>query len=124
MRILVCGGRDYTGYEKLKRILYPYVDTARLLREDLVFIQGEAKGADFLCKVFVLDELVHDTRVTLKSFPANWQQYGKRAGHLRNQQMLDEGKPDLVVAFPGGSGTADMIKRAKKAGVETVEVET
>ena len=47
---------------------------------------------------------------------------GKRAGPLRNQRMLDEGKPDLVVAFPGGGGTKDMVRRAVKAGVSVHEV--
>jgi hypothetical protein len=36
--------------------------------------------------------------------------------------MLDEGKPDLVVAFPGGGGTKDMITRALGAGVSVHEV--
>jgi ABC-type sugar transport system substrate-binding protein len=36
--------------------------------------------------------------------------------------MLDEGKPDIVVAFPGGTGTADMVRRARKAGVVVIEV--
>ena len=44
------------------------------------------------------------------------------AGHIRNQQMIDEGKPDLVVAFPGGAGTADMIRRAKKHNLKVIEV--
>lgn len=123
MRILVCGGRDYTEYEKLKRKLYPYVDEAQASKKEVVFIQGEAKGADFLCKLFVLDELAYHTGVKIKSYPADWKKYGKAAGGIRNQQMLDEGKPDLVVAFPGGTGTADMVRRAKKAGVEVIEIE-
>jgi hypothetical protein len=36
--------------------------------------------------------------------------------------MLMEGKPDLVVAFPGGRGTANMIEQARKAGVEVLEI--
>jgi hypothetical protein len=36
--------------------------------------------------------------------------------------MLEEGKPDLVVAFPGGTGTANMVKQARAAGVEVLEV--
>lgn len=122
MRILVCGGREYTGYEKLKRTLYTFVDEAQSKKEEIVFIQGEAKGADFLCKLFVLDELAYHEGVKLESYPADWKQYGKAAGGIRNQQMLDEGKPDLVVAFPGGTGTADMVRRAKKAGVEAIEI--
>ena len=44
------------------------------------------------------------------------------AGPERNARMLAEGRPDLVVAFPGGTGTADMVRRAKAAGVRVVEV--
>ena len=43
-------------------------------------------------------------------------------GHIRNQQMIDEGKPDLVVAFKGGTGTADMVRRAKKHNIKVIEV--
>ena len=50
-------------------------------------------------------------------YEAQWDKYGKAAGAIRNQQMLDEGKPELVVAFPGGRGTEDMVNRAKKAGL-------
>ena len=42
---------------------------------------------------------------------------GYRAGPIRNQEMLDKGKPDLVIAFPGGKGTADMVGRALRTGV-------
>ena len=49
--------------------------------------------------------------------PADWTKHGKAAGPIRNQKMLDE-CPDLVVAFPGGKGTADMVRRAMKAGID------
>jgi len=51
-----------------------------------------------------------------------WDELGKKAGPLRNQRMLDEGKPDLVVAFPGGGGTKDLVSRAVKARVPLHEV--
>ena len=51
-----------------------------------------------------------------------WDELGKKAGPLRNQRMLDEGKPNLVVAFPGGGGTKDMVRRAVKARVPIHEV--
>jgi hypothetical protein len=50
--------------------------------------------------------------VPVIEFPANWKVYGRAAGPIRNMKMLLEGKPDLVVAFPGGIGTADMVKKA------------
>jgi hypothetical protein len=55
-------------------------------------------------------------------FPADWEKYGKAAGPIRNQQILVEGKPDLVVAFQGGRGTANMVSRAQQAGVPVVEI--
>jgi hypothetical protein len=57
------------------------------------------------------------------AFPADWKTHGKAAGFIRNQRMLDEGKPDLVLGFPGGSGTADMCSRAERAGVRVVRVD-
>ena len=57
-----------------------------------------------------------------KEYPADWKKYKKAAGFRRNQQMLDEGRPDLVIAFPGGNGTAHMVKIAKDAGVPVREI--
>ena len=51
---------------------------------------------------------------------AEWHRLGRKAGPIRNQRMLDEGKPDLVVAFPGGTGTAGMVALACKAGVRVI----
>jgi YspA, cpYpsA-related SLOG family len=115
MRILVCGGRDYTDRDKV----YEVLDT---LYEEFMpsfdgIIEGGAKGADSFAKKWAIDY-----NLTLWSFPADWKQYGKAAGAIRNQQMLDEGKPNLVVAFPGGKGTADMVRRALKAGIGVIEV--
>ena len=55
-------------------------------------------------------------------YRADWEGLGRKAGPIRNQQMLDEGKPDLVVAFPGGRGTANMMRIAREAGIEVIEV--
>jgi hypothetical protein len=52
---------------------------------------------------------------------ADWS-IGRKAGPIRNQRMLDEHAPDLVVAFPGGRGTADMVRRARKSGVEVAKI--
>ena len=57
----------------------------------------------------------------VRAFPAKWNEHGKAAGPIRNQQMLTEGKPDLVIAFndylPNSKGTLDMVTRARRAGV-------
>lgn len=127
MRILVCGGRDYYKYSRVEDTLDKLLNQVWSEDEDqnITIIQGGAAGADFLAKVFVLDGLswLVDSEVLLEEYPADWKTYGKAAGAIRNQQMLDEGKPNLVVAFPGGRGTQDMINRAKKANIEVIEVE-
>jgi hypothetical protein len=107
MRLLVTGGRNYTDTGEISRVL-------NALDPDVV-IHGEAPGADYLCGVWgkrkgkkVIGE------------PANWA-LGHSAGYLRNQRMLHH-HPDLVVAFPGGRGTQDMVHRARKAGVPVLLV--
>lgn len=80
-------------------------------------IHGAAPGADFLAGWWAMTN-----NIPVRAFPADWRKYGKRAGFRRNQQMLDEGKPDIVFAFPGGNGTKDMVKRAKAAGVPVLEI--
>lgn len=111
MRILVCGGRDFWQRERL----YEVLDDLTLGQEDVVIISGCAKGADTLAI-----DWAEEAGVDLLKFPADWEKYGRGAGHVRNQQMLDEGRPDIVVAFPGGKGTANMIERSRKAGVEVI----
>lgn len=117
MRVLVCGGRDYDNAERVKRVL-----DKLLIRcggySGLTIIQGEALGADTLAR-----QWAEDNSVPTIGFRADWKTYGKRAGYLRNSQMLAEGHPDLVIAFPGGHGTDMMIKLAKAAGVSVVKLE-
>lgn len=119
MRVLVCGGRDYFDYvtfdKELSDIYSEFCEGED--PDEVVVIQGGASGADMLAKGWS-----KSLNFKCEEYPADWKTHGKAAGPIRNQKMLDEGKPDLVVAFPGGSGTADMVRRAKKAGVEVVEV--
>jgi hypothetical protein len=83
-----------------------------------VLIEGGAPGADSLANAWAKKR-----GVPFRTFPAKWLLYGrKRAGPIRNQQMLDEGVPDCVVAFPGWIGTADMMRRARAAGIPVFEV--
>lgn len=113
MRILVCGSRDFEDFLKLGGVLDEY------LEENPIIISGAADGADSLAR-----DYAHMNYLRYLEFPANWPKYKKRAGSIRNQQMLDEGKPHLVIAFPleGSIGTWDMVRRAEKAGIKTIVV--
>lgn len=113
MRVLVCGGRDYSDTERICAVL------DKLHREAGigVIIEGGAHGADQRARNWA-----QSRGVNCSTYEADWESYGSFAGPRRNQVMLDDGAPDLVIAFPGGRGTADMVKKARKAGVEVVEI--
>lgn len=114
MRVLVCGGRTYQDWLHVENTL-DVLDAEN--RIELV-IQGEALGADLLGKHWA-----HKNMRDCHCFPADWKNHGRSAGAKRNMEMLWVGKPDLVVAFPGGVGTAHMVKIAREASVEVLLVE-
>lgn len=109
MRVLVCGGRDYQDEVRVGAVLSGIGGISQI-------IHGGARGADDLARVWAIRSGIPD-----RQFNANWT-LGRMAGPIRNQRMLDEGKPDLVVAFPGGRGTADMVRRARAAGIAVQEI--
>ncbi len=122
MRILVCGGRNFddsTLVFATLDALFPSTDDIEtwLPPSDTVIIHGGARGADLLGDSWAVTNWVR-----IEEYRADWEKYGKSAGYIRNKQMLVEGKPDLVIAFPGGKGTAMMVKIAKDAGIEVKEV--
>lgn len=111
-RILVCGGRDYVQKWKIFEVLDLYIGQVKFI------IHGAARGADLLAREWALINGVDEL-----SFKADWDRFGLAAGPIRNKRMLDEGHPDLVIAFPGGKGTANMITQAKKSGVTVIKIE-
>jgi len=111
MRLLVCGGRDFSDTASANKVLDAM---HRALGID-VLIEGDARGADRIAGYWA-----RKNRVTNLKFRADWNTHGKAAGAIRNQKMLDEGKPTHVLAFPGGRGTADMVRRATAAGVQVI----
>jgi len=113
MILLVCGGRDYSRASVVRATL----DAIHAETPVTLVIHGGATGADHLAWLWA-----ESKRVPSDSYPAKWSEHGKAAGPIRNEQMLAR-KPDLVVAFPGGNGTAHMVRIAKKAGVKVLEVE-
>lgn len=106
MRVLVTGSRRWADYATIRNAIC--ISGASLI------IEGSALGADALAKW-----AAEDFGIPILTFNAEWSKYGKAAGSIRNQKMLDEGKPDLVLAFPMSDsiGTWDMVNRARKANV-------
>jgi hypothetical protein len=114
-RVLVCGGRDYNDANRIWSVLDHYLREA----DDFeVVIHGKCKtGVDS-----VVDDWARARSLPIMPFPADWVSHGTIAGPIRNAQMLREGKPTLVIAFPGGRGTANMVERAKRASVPVLEI--
>lgn len=108
MRAIVCGGRAYAN----KDLVFQTLDDAVGMLGLSFVIQGGAGGADGLAR-----QWCRERGVEFVSYPAAWRRLGNRAGPIRNKEMLDECHPDMVIAFPGGRGTANMIMQAEKVGV-------
>jgi predicted Rossmann-fold nucleotide-binding protein len=110
--VLVCGGRDYRDKEHVYKVL----DQIYAHYGELVIINGGAGGADSYAHGWAIDRAQHHTKMM-----SLWDRHQKAGGVIRNSAMLAL-RPNLVIAFPGGPGTANMVKQARAAGVETYEV--
>jgi hypothetical protein len=102
MRVLVCGGRNFTD----RQFIWDYLNT---LKDVECIIEGDARGADRLA-----GEWARHNGIPNYKYPADWTRHGKAAGPIRNTEMLR--------AFPGGTGTNDMVTKARAAEVRVVWV--
>jgi hypothetical protein len=118
-RVLVTGSRDWDNYETIRKSLCQALQTAKRSKKHLVVIHGGATGADTMAGMWA--HLVGLPEKDIRVFLARWDKYGRAAGVIRNQQMLDEGKPHMALAFhedlSKSKGTKDMIGRLRKAGI-------
>ena len=108
-RVLVCGGRCY---KDIKRVFF-VLDRVNEQRRISAVIHGGATGADTYA-----GEWARVNGIPVEEYKPKYDQYPARiAPKKRNQEMLDIGAPQLVIAFPGGYGTKDMIDRAFAANI-------
>lgn len=110
-RVLVCGGREFDDRDRAFAALDEHAWNV------CVVIHGAAIGADTLA-----GEWAEARGVLVEAYPADWITHRRAAGPIRNRQMLNEGRPDLVIALPGARGTAHMVRIAREAGVRVIEV--
>lgn len=113
MKVLICGGRDFVDagfiHAELDRLHAQY-------RFDTV-IEGDARGVDQIA-----GEWARARGIDLIKFQADWKNEDRHAALIRNERMLVEGRPDLVIAFPGGSGTSHTCWHAEKLRIPVVKV--
>ena len=116
MRVVVTGSRHVLADKA--DIVFRRLDRLHARRRIRALATGDGSGIDALAEEWAVSH-----NITAERFTANWREFGKKAGPIRNRRMLDEFKPDLVIAFPGGVGTADCVKAAKQRGIRTVYAE-
>lgn len=109
IRVLICGDRDWQYPDDIDAFV-------KSLPKDTVIIEGECRGADIQSRISAIK---HGLEV--ERYPAKWSKYGMGAGVIRNREMIDMGKPDLVVAFHDdlskSRGTLNMITQAMGEGI-------
>jgi len=109
VKVIVTGGRGFFDRKKLYDALdYIALSTGRI---DLI-AEGGARGADRLAQDYAREKGIVNV-----TYHADWEKFGKGAGHKRNQYMIDSNLDAYLVAMPGGKGTEDCIRRAEKAGL-------
>jgi len=113
VRVIVCGGRHYDDDARVREVLDAGIDGQPIT----AIAEGGSFGADAHA-----DEWACMRGIPSTTYNAEWAKHGKAAGPIRNAEMLAKFKPDAVIAFPGGTGTADMVAKARATGVRVIEV--
>ena len=110
-RVIVAGSRSFNDYTVLQMACEKLL-AKKKQTHNIVIISGTARGADSLGEKYALER-----GYAVERFPADWQQYGKAAGPVRNRQMADNA--DALIAFWNGhsKGTQNMIIKGKKKGL-------
>ena len=111
MRVAVVGSRFFTEYDYVKSCLDGINDRNKIT----VIISGGARGADSLGERYA-----RENGIEFVLFAADWNKHGKAAGPIRNKQLIEEGKPEMVVAFKPGKGTMNTIGHAERNNIEVV----
>lgn len=114
MRYLICGTREAS--QEMSDAVWNWV--MENCEPGDVVIHGAASGVDE--QAMIAAQAIPGVKHL--PFQADWHTHRRAAGPIRNRRMIEEGKPDLVVAFPGGRGTANMVAQARKAGIDVIEV--
>src|SRR5215468_5848253 len=113
MKVLVCGGRAFAD----AAFVHAELDRLHAQYRFTILIEGDARGVDRIA-----GEWAKAKGVDLRKFPADWKREGRHAALIRNERMLTDGRPEMVVAFPGGNGTAYTCSKAEQTGIPVLRI--
>ncbi|WP_071799452.1 DUF2493 domain-containing protein [Natronohydrobacter thiooxidans] len=114
MRLILAGGRHLDDVALIRRALA----RAHALRPVTVLIHG-GNGALGI----TAEDWAREMRLHVLRYPANWREFGKRAEAIRNAFMLEDSRPDMLLALPGGNDTADLVANALRARLPVIDAE-
>jgi len=116
MRILITGSRDWTDRDAIEAAIVKAARDAGATPQGTVIVHGKARGANTIAA-----DIGRRYGCLIEGHRADWDRYGKAAGHLRNGDMVTSGA-DICLAFPLGEsrGTRDCIDQARTAGIPVV----
>lgn len=112
-KVIVAGSRLMFQYKIVEKTLNKVFKGEN--KEDIEIVQGGAKGADALGKLYA-----EKYNIDCKEFSANWDLHGKAAGILRNQEMADYSNTCVVFWDGISRGSRNMIETAKKKGLKVL----
>jgi len=105
--VLICGDRNWKNEQTIRTLL--------LELQPKTVVTGGCRGADLLA-----EKVAAELKIKVVSYPANWTEYGKKAGPIRSNLMLQDSIPDMIVAFHGdienSKGTKNMVTQASEKG--------
>lgn len=108
--VLVCGDREWKDRSAARYVLEKFNP------QTTIIVHGDCRGADRIA-----GEVASEMGFVVRAYPAKWDLYGKRAGPIRNTEMLDKEHPDIVFAFHNNiersRGTKDMITKSSARGI-------
>lgn len=102
-KVVIAGSRDFYDYDILEKIIYKTGFNIKTV------ISGKAKGADTLGEIYAKKH-----NLNIEEYPADWDQYGKSAGYIRNSQMGDNGDAAIVICVNNSKGSLNMIEIMRK----------
>ncbi|MGY6646837.1 MAG: DUF2493 domain-containing protein [Salinarimonas sp.] len=111
MRVIICGGREFSDEKRLSESL----DALHGVGPITVLIHGNVTGAGIIAERWARRNGINVVR-----YPPNWEAFGRRAEGIRNSFMLSDSRPDCLVLFAGGDNTRDLHTRAQAAGIPIV----
>ncbi len=119
--VIICGSREFSDYELLKEKCNYYLSSKISKNKKIIVLSGGARGADTLGEKYA-----KEMGFTLKTFPAQWSKYGKRAGYLRNKRMAEIGNACIAFLSKDGEnkGTTMMVNIAMEKHLLVRKIES